>query len=228
MPPRVVLIHAMLPSIAPITAAFHSLYPSATLLHLLDTSLSLDLAAGTLTPALHRRVLSLASHAVENMDADAILFTCSAFGPAIDAAKRRHPDVPILKPSEGLLAAALAAAKPVGLVATFPATLLTMPGEFAPGVLMGYELAEGALEALERGDVGLHDARVAAAAGRLVARGAEVVALAQFSAARARGRVEEATGKRVLTTVESAVEALKSAVAARVAGLAGVAAAWRG
>jgi hypothetical protein len=55
--------------------------------NLLDDSLSTDLAlAGRLDDAMTARFVLLARYAVET-GADAILFTCSAFGPAIDAAR---------------------------------------------------------------------------------------------------------------------------------------------
>ena len=45
--------------------------------------------------------------------------------------------------------------------------------------------------------------------GRLQAAGCNTIALAQFSMARARGLCEDATGLRVLTTVDSAVAELQ-------------------
>jgi len=69
------------------------------------------------------------------------------------------------------------------------------------------KLAEGALDALERGDAEGHDALAAAAARALV--DCDAIALAQFSLARAAGRIERATGLRVLTTPQSAVRKLK-------------------
>jgi hypothetical protein len=70
------------------------------------------------------------------------------------------------------------------------------------------KLAEGALAALDAGDGATHDRRVAEAAAEL--RDCDVVALAQFSLARARGQVAEASGRPVLTTPESAVRKLRT------------------
>ncbi|MCB1980821.1 MAG: arylsulfatase, partial [Rhodoferax sp.] len=75
-------------------------------------------------------------------------------------------------------------------------------------------LAEGALAALDAGDTAGHDHLAAEAARGLAARGCRVIALAQFSLARARDVVAAATGLPVLTTVDSAVRRLRERVLA--------------
>ena len=84
-------------------------------------------------------------------------------------------------------------------------------GPLAPVVWLAIlvALAESALTALNAGDGARHDALVADAALHLKAQGAEVIALAQFSLARARNAVAERTGLPVLTTVDSAVRKLR-------------------
>ena len=95
---RITLIHAMSPSIPPITQAFHRLWPEATLMNLLDDSLAPDLARDrALTPAMTDRFLALARYG-KSTGSDAILFTCSAFGPSIEACAREFPSIPVLKP----------------------------------------------------------------------------------------------------------------------------------
>ena len=59
------------------------------------------------------------------------------------------------------------------------------------------------------GDLPAHDAAVAAAALRLKAKGAGIVALAQFSMSRAGDEVARQTGLPVLTTPGSAIQELK-------------------
>jgi len=73
-------------------------------------------------------------------------------------------------------------------------------------------LAEGALDALTLGDAELHDRLVVQAAQRVAAQGCDVVALAQFSLARAASLVENAVRVPVLTTVGSAVRLLRERV----------------
>jgi hypothetical protein len=98
----------------------------------------------------------------------------------------------------------------IGLVATFAPTLESMPAEFPASCALETALAQGALPALERGDVPGHDQAIADAAARLVARGCEAIALAQFSMARSRASVEARCGCPVYTTVDSAVRELRA------------------
>ncbi len=208
---RITLVHALKHSIAPIEAAFARLWPQPLLMNLLDDSLSADLARDDgLTPAMTDRFLRLGDYAVAT-ECDGILFTCSAFGPCIDAVKARHPGIPVLKPNEAMTADAEAAGRTIGLVATFAATLRSMPQEFPAGVTVRTALAEGALAALDRGDAARHDAIAAEAAVRLV--DCDVIALAQFSLARAAPLVAARTGKPVLTTPDSAVTLLHQRIA---------------
>jgi uncharacterized protein YbjT (DUF2867 family) len=145
-------------------------------------------------------------------------FTCSAFGPCIDACAAALAPLPVLKPNEAMIAEAVARVGPsgtVGLLASFAPTLASMPAEFAavaPGVTVLPLLAAGALAALAAGDAEGHDARAAAAAEAL--RGCDLIALAQFSLDRAAARVAQATGRPVVTTPDSAVRLLRRLVEA--------------
>lgn len=208
--PRIALIHALSHSVDPINQALARAWPQATRMNLLDDSLSADLAASGrgLDAAMHQRFQDLAEYAV-GTGAQGILFTCSAFGPCIEAVARRYANLPVLKPNEAMVADAVAAAGPVGLIATFGPTLASMPPEFPDGVDLRSALADGALDALNRGDAERHDALIVEQARLLQAAGCATIALAQFSMARARSACEQATGLPVLTTVDSAVAALK-------------------
>jgi Asp/Glu/hydantoin racemase len=116
--PRIALIHATPLAIEPIVNAFRRLWPQARTTNLLEDSLAPDLAAdGRLTERMIERFLTL-THYVHDCGADAILFTCSAFGPAIEACAKAVP-IPVLKPNEAMLDEALAAGSRIGLVATF-------------------------------------------------------------------------------------------------------------
>lgn len=208
-PPRIALIHALASSVAPINAAFDASWPQARRMNLLDDSLSADLArTGTLDAAMQHRFEVLADYAVST-GADALLFTCSAFGPCIDAVARAHPDRPVMKPNTAMIDEAAAQEGPIGLVATFAPTLASMPSEFPPHVVLHTAHAAGALEALNAGQPEEHDRRAVQAALVLQQRGCRVIALAQFSLARAAAAVRAATGLPVLTTVDSAVHALQ-------------------
>lgn len=212
--PRIALIHALAHSVLPINEAMARDWPQAERMNLLDDSLSADLAAGGgLDAAMHERFQRLAQYAID-CGSDAILFTCSAFGPCIEQVAQRHAAVPVLKPNEAMVADAAALGLRIGLIATFAPTLRSMPREFPAGVQLECVLAEGALAALNKGDAQRHDALIAQAALDAARRGCGVIALAQFSMARARTRVASDTGLPVLTTVDSAVRALKRRLAA--------------
>jgi hypothetical protein len=210
---RIALIHALKHSIAPIEQSFARLWPEARLANLLDDSLSTDLARdGALTPTMTERFLALARYAA-SCGADGILFSCSAFGPCIDACAEALAPMPVLKPNEAMIDEAVALAGSsgrIGLLATFAPTLSTMPTEFAvaaPHATLVTALAGEALAALHRGDAAGHD-RVAAETARSLA-GCDVIALAQFSLSSAAPLVADTTARTVLTTPDSAVRKLR-------------------
>ena len=207
---RIALIHALSHSVAPINEAFERDWPEAVRMNLLDDSLSADLARGGkgLDEVMHERFQRLAQYAVD-MGARGILFTCSAFGPCIEAVARRHAGLPVLKPNEAMIEEVAQGQGRLGLIATFAPTLASMPAEFPQGTLLELALAEGALDALNAGDTQRHDALIAEQAAALRERGCTRLALAQFSMARARTVCEAASGLPVLTTVDSAVKALR-------------------
>src|SRR5262245_21723265 len=204
---RITLIHALKHSIAPIEAAFAQAWPDVRLMNLLDDSLSADLARdGELNDTMTERFLALGDYAATT-GADAILFTCSAFGPCIEAVARAHAPMPVLKPNEAMIEQAVTMGRRIGLLSTFPPTLASMPPEFPASVDIVPKLAEGALAALDRGDRATHDRLIVEASRDL--RDCDVIALAQFSIAATAPLVTEATGKPVVTTPDSAVAKLK-------------------
>ncbi|QHE76822.1 aspartate/glutamate racemase family protein [Hydrogenophaga sp. PBL-H3] len=207
---RIALIHALAHSVAPINEELERRWPEALRMNLLDDSLSADLArnGAGLDATMHQRFEDLSAYA-ERTGAQAILFTCSAFGPCIEAVAQRRPHMPVLKPNEAMVADAVEHGGRVGLIASFGPTLESMPPEFPAGTELMTRLADGALEALNRGDTAAHDALVVEAARWLAGQGCEVIALAQFSMARAQMAVHRALDMPVLTTPGSAVRMLR-------------------
>lgn len=212
--PRIALIHATDVAIRPIQAAFASLWPIAHTTNLLDDSLAADLStAGHLTDAITLRFVSLARY-VHNAGADGVLFTCSAFGPAIEAARRAVP-VPVLKPNEAMLEDAIDAGQRIGLLATFTPSITSVHAELqalADSRGLRIEIKEKAvaraLDALHAGDAAEHDALIADAAKEL--SDCDVIVLTQFSMERAAVHVAAALPvTRVLSSPASAVTRLK-------------------
>ncbi len=217
--PRICLIHALRDSIAPANAAMTRAWPESRVANLLDDSLSADLAAqhGRLNDAMIERFLRLGRYACDT-GADGILFTCSAFGVAIDAVKAALP-IPVLKPNEAALEAALDGGIRIALVATFAATIPSMTHELemlardkgiVPTIMT--RVVDGALAALQAGDSARHDALIAEAAASFAS--ADALVLAQFSMARAAAGIPAAGRRRVITTPDTAVAKLRALVEA--------------
>lgn len=211
---RIALIHATPVSMPPIQQAFDRLWPEAETVNLLDDSLSLDLKrAGSLTGAITERIADLADYAVR-IGAEGILFSCSAFGRAIDSVVGRLA-IPVLKPNTAMFADAVEAGSHIGMLTTFAPSVASMEKEF--GQLAGPRrkkvnlttvLVEGAMSALSAGDVRGHNRRLAEAARQLC--DCDAVMLAQFSTALALEDVRRVLTCPVLTSPHSAVKTLKS------------------
>ncbi len=217
-PPRIALIHALRDSVAPILGAFEHGWPEAETFNLLDDSLSAAVAAaGRLTTPIVERFLALGRYAaaaqVGARATDAILFTCSAFGPAIEAVQA-DCTIPVLKPNEAAFAAALERGRRIALLVTFAPSLDPLTAELRDMAarrgqtcdLRGV-LVAGALRALQSGRADEHDAAIAAAAAALVDH--DVVVLGQFSMARARAAMPPPLQGRVLSTPDCAVAQLR-------------------
>jgi Asp/Glu/hydantoin racemase len=217
---RIALIHATALAVEPIAAAFERHWPEAGRMNLLDDSLSADLArAGSLDPAMVRRFVDLARYA-RRTGCDAILFTCSAFGPAIEAAAAAV-DVPVLKPNEAMFDDALQRCRSggkLGLVATFEPSLAPMAAELrdkARQVGVAIELhtafARDAMQDLAAGRTAEHHRKVAQAA--LDLGDCDAVMLAQFSMAAAASEAQAAVSCPVLSSPDCAVLALRKRIA---------------
>jgi Asp/Glu/hydantoin racemase len=222
---RIALIDALEESVRPAREAFAHYWPEAFAFDLLDTSLAVDRAeTGRLDENMMARFRTLADYAATNAGkggrAAGILFTCSAFGPAIDAVKARVA-IPVLRPNEAAFEAALNMGDKLGLVVSFEPSrasleeeLRAMAKERRRDVTIRTEVAAGALEALKAGHGGRHDLLVADAAVRLVGDVGAIV-LGQFLLARAHDRAKAAAGIPVITTPRSAVEGLRARVLGR-------------
>ena len=210
---RIALIHATPLAVEPIREAFASGWPQARITNLLEDSLSVDLAAeGKITDLMIERFVTLARYS-ERCGANAILYTCSAFGVAIEAA-RESVGIPVLKPNEAMFEEALESGSRIGLVSTFQPSIPSMIAELeetaarrGQSISVRTHTVPGAMEALQRGNAERHDDAIAESAAEFA--GCEVLMLAQFSMARAAARIKPRPGLRVLTSPLSAVARLK-------------------
>ena len=213
---RIALIHAVTVAMAPVHQAFAERWPEAECTDLLDTALAVDRERdGELTAAMSRRIMALAEYAA-GTGAAGILFTCSAFGEAIDAAAAASA-IPVLKPNEAMFEAALDAGRRIGMLATFAPSVDGMEDEFRQlaagrGASASIETicVEGAMQALKSGQGVAHDRLLAEAAPRLA--DCDAVLLAHFSTARADKIVQALLPGPVMTAPGAAVDKLKSLI----------------
>jgi Asp/Glu/hydantoin racemase len=216
MRPRIALIHATPVSMEPIRAAFEDAWPEARTVNILDDSLAVDRAqSAELTETMFERFAILSRYAHES-GADAILFTCSAFGPAIERAARQVP-IPVLKPNEAMFEAAMACGQRIGMVTTFAPSVAPLQAEFdeaaasrQPRPRLTTLLVAEAMEALRDGDVTKHNRLVADKVGELDA--CDAVMLAQFSTSRAANDVRARVRIPVLTAPDAAVAKLRKLI----------------
>lgn len=214
MSTRIALIHATPVAMQPVIDAFQEGWREVETVNLLDDTLSVDLArAGSLNETMKRRIATLAAYATD-MGVAGILFTCSAFGDAIEAVAR-EASMPVLKPNEAMFEEALDRGATVGLLATFQPSIAPLEQEFV--AMAAAQEARAKLEsvwvpeamaALSAGDVEKHNRLIAEVAPRLAH--CDVVMLAQFSMARALPAVRQTLRSPVLTSPESAVAKLKA------------------
>jgi hypothetical protein len=210
---RIALIHATPVAVEPIAQSFCDLWPEAETVNILDGGLSVDRASsGELTPALSRRIMALAEYGLST-GACGILFTCSAFGPAIDAVRDAF-STPVLKPNEAMFEEALQYGDRIGMVATFAPAVASMEQEFSeeaarlrPTARLTTRLAEGAMDALRSGDSEAHNRLVADAVAKLPP--CDATMLAHFSTSRAGAASRAAIDRPVMSSPDSAVRKLR-------------------
>ena len=208
---KVGLIHALEESEAPIRESFKKIWPEAILNEYSDFQLSVDRANGLDESSIRSRIIDLGQEAV-NDHVDAILYTCSAFGDAIEAAKNTF-DLPILKPNESAFQNAISAGVDVNILVTFEPSLELLINEFevmSRGMYINVKghLIEDALKLLKENQVESHNQKIISAVEMIPSH--ETVILGQFSMARAAEEIETSMPDRlVLNTPDAAVSALK-------------------
>jgi Asp/Glu/hydantoin racemase len=209
--PRIFVVHALQASLAPVARAFAAGWPAAAVCNLMDDSLSADRAADAAVD-FAPRFRALARYCADN-GADGILFACSAFNAEIDAC-RRHMTLPVLKPDEAMIEAALDRGGRLAVIATFEPSIASLKGQIldmaaARGVAAEVEgiFVAGAMDALKSGDGKAHDARIAAAAATVT--DADALLLSQFSMARAEKAAAAVTPVPVLSSPANAVAKLR-------------------
>lgn len=213
---RIALIHATRVAIDPIETAAKKTWPEAETVSILEEGLSVDRAKSkALAPDLKDRIVRLARYA-EDMGADGILYTCSAFGEGIDEAARTST-IPVLKPNEAMFEAAFSYGDRAAMIYTFPPSAGGMKEEFEEDAQRRGSKAslttvfcDDALDAKCAGDYGRHDRLIAETAARI--EDADVIMLAQFSMASAATLARMKTDIPILISPDAAIEAIRRRV----------------
>lgn len=203
-----------------ITAMFADMMPGVRLVNLVDEGyIGQVIRDGCVTAASARRLLHHYWSA-EEAGADYIFTTCSSIGDATEAA-RSFVKIPIVRIDEAMALQAVGTYRRIAVLATLPTTLgptmrfvdLLAHRENRE-VVMVNGLAEGAFQALLAGDQATHNRLILETAAKL-ADEADVFLLAQGSMASIEVQLIAATGKPVLSSLQSGMEYLKSIVMAR-------------
>jgi hypothetical protein len=203
--PRIALIHATALAVDPINAAFERHWPQASRMNLLDDSLSVDHARnGRLTEQMTQRFVDLAGYA-QRTGCMGILFTCSAFGAAIQEAARAT-GLPTLKPNQAMFEQALALTPRSG------ALRLALQMARARGMAIDLRtvFVPQAMDDLAQGRAADHHQKIAVASRALA--DCDAVMLAQFSMAAAAAQVQAQLPCPVLSSPDCAVLALKATI----------------
>ena len=205
------LIHALEESEEPIRDSFQKLWPEVKLNEYSDFQLSVDRANGLDEASIRSRIIDLGQQAV-NDQVDAILYTCSAFGEAIEAAKSQF-SLPILKPNESAFKKAIRAASDVNILVTFEPSLNLLTNEFeimskGLDIKIKGHLIDDALKLLKQEEVQAHNEKIIDAVKEIPVE--ETVILGQFSMARAADEIKiNMPDHLVLNAPDAAVIELK-------------------
>jgi hypothetical protein len=203
--PLVALIHATPASMPAAHGAFADRFPDARLWNLLDDRLLPDAAAADgLTEPLRGRMRTLIRHAVDG-GADAVLLTCSMFGPVAVEEAGAHP-VPVLPSDHGLFEAVRSAT-------TRGARRVTVLGPIRASVDDTVARLRASLAAP---DVRID--RVVAGPGTLtdgLGPGTDLVVLGQFSISTEHSAVQDAVPVPVLSPAHLAVDLVRDRLGER-------------
>ncbi|MEV0385538.1 aspartate/glutamate racemase family protein [Nonomuraea sp. NPDC050643] len=211
MSATVAVVNATLASMRPAGDGLGEGFPEATAWHLLDDRLVTDAdAAGGMTPALMRRMLTLVDYAVRG-GADAVLLSCSMYGPAAALARRLH-DVPVTGSDEAMFAE-VGRRRPgtvllLGSLDSAAADSARRLRAVADGVEVRAASAPGAAAAAAAQDWPALTDALARAAGPALGT-ADLVLLGQYSISPVRAELGDRLGVPVLSPPLAAATALR-------------------
>lgn len=200
---RIAVIDATRVSLSPVDETAAALYPELELIHLMDEGMSyLAKTEGRISGANLSRMVSLISGA-ERLGVEGILLSCTVFSPYIELLES-FADIPIVAADVAMFEKAATTFDHFGVVVTFAPTVLSVTAVLEKLRAKGMEfkaeirVAEGAFDALAKGDEEKHN-RLVAECARSLADRCDAVILSQMSQMRAVPLLED-LGIPVLTS----------------------------
>lgn len=204
--------------VKPLSDLLRQELPGVKVMNILDDSLIAEtIEHGRPTPAVKRRLLAYYGAAFD-AGARLILNTCSSIGEVVYSARDFFP-IPIVRIDDAMAREAVQKTDRIGVLATLPTTLgptLRLVEKWAAAegktVTTVSGLAEGAFDAITRGDAETHDRLIAETAEK-IAPACEYILLAQATMARMEERLRRATGRTVLSSPRSGIAMVKAILA---------------
>lgn len=198
-----------------IKALFGELLPDCRLYHIIEDGMIGDVTrAGHPTDSVLKR-LELYCRAAELTGAQVILLICTSVGGSVGKIKPGLA-VPIIRIDEAMMRLAVGIGARVGMLATLQSTLAPSTAHLSDiarqqdrQVQVFERVALGAHEALLSGDDEAHDRLVLEAAKELADK-VDVLVLAQASMSRMERQIQDAVGKRVLSSPRLGVLAVRN------------------
>ena len=219
MQPKIALIHATRLAIPPIEKTFQDYWPEANTFNLLDEGLLKDIDSLS-SQQMNQRFQSLASYAT-GTGCDAILFSCSVFGDAIDAVKKTF-DLPVYKPNEAMLDSIYKMAQEkkelkmvvMGTSQLSVDSLSSEIGEWSrtndASTQIDKLFIDQAFELLGKGQLDLHDSMIMDAVKKN--QHADLIVFTQFSMASAFKQCQEVSSAPIFSAPIIAVQTLQTRI----------------
>jgi len=215
--PSIVLFHVHKDAMNAAVTAFERDWPEARISNILEDGLFQWVCeTGGVVPDMYDAFHRLTEYAV-GRGADGILYSCSAFRECIDACIETF-EIPMLKPNDAMIEAALEIGDRIAVLATVGPTITSISAEIeemarASGrrVTLTPHMVDEAFDAMAAGDGDTHDRLVSDMAKTI--GDADVIVLAQFTLARAVPAVTAVTDIPVLNSPSAAVAKMRELLA---------------
>ena len=209
-----VLIHNSIVLINQLNEICQRLIPHIDVINLMDESLLRDIMnLGNVNQKMIKRICFYTMSA-EALGADAVMMTCSSLSETVDVAKNLV-DIPVLKIDEPMAIEAINHATNIGVMGTLnlvvgPSKRLIERKAKEQGKKVNIEsiVCEEAFKALIKGDREKHNQLLLKEADK-IANKVEIIVLAQGSMAAFGPILSRKTGLKVLTCLESGIEAAR-------------------